>query len=148
MVASVMLVMPSPQATHAGLQDTGVYWCGSVGCEEPLRCVLSCSAWVIVLIPILQCCQYLWVSVFTVHPLKGHRWGTGQKRCPARARRAPGALTLPLCCVLPAFLPECSPCTIAEPAIQICGVAGACTPLGMPATITHPWVRLLETLCL
>ena len=22
-----------------------------------------------------------------VHPLKGHRWGTGQKRCPARARR-------------------------------------------------------------
>ena len=31
-----------------------------------------------------------------VHPLKGHRWGTGQKRCPARARRAPGALTFPL----------------------------------------------------
>ena len=23
-----------------------------------------------------------------VHPLKGHRWGTGQKRCPARTRRA------------------------------------------------------------
>ena len=22
------------------------------------------------------------------HPLKGHRWGTGPKRCPARARRA------------------------------------------------------------
>jgi hypothetical protein len=22
-----------------------------------------------------------------VHPLKGHQWGTGQKRCPARARR-------------------------------------------------------------
>ena len=23
-----------------------------------------------------------------VHPLKGYRWGTGQKRCPARAWRA------------------------------------------------------------
>ena len=23
-----------------------------------------------------------------VHPLKGHQWGTGKKRCPARARRA------------------------------------------------------------
>ena len=22
------------------------------------------------------------------HPLKGHRWGTGPKKCPARARRA------------------------------------------------------------
>ena len=36
------------------------------------------------------------VQIVAVHPLKGHRWGTGQKRCPARARRAPGALTLPL----------------------------------------------------
>ena len=31
-----------------------------------------------------------------VHPLKGHRWGMGQKRCPARAQRAnapPPAIT-------------------------------------------------------
>ena len=28
------------------------------------------------------------VQIVAVHPLKGHRWGTGQKRCPARARRA------------------------------------------------------------
>ena len=28
------------------------------------------------------------VALRLVHPLKGHRWGTGQKRCPARARRA------------------------------------------------------------
>ena len=28
------------------------------------------------------------VALRLVHPLKGHRWGMGQKRCPARARRA------------------------------------------------------------
>ena len=28
------------------------------------------------------------VQIVAVHPLKGHRWGTGQKRCLARARRA------------------------------------------------------------
>ena len=27
------------------------------------------------------------VALRLVHPLKGHRWGTGQKRCPLRARR-------------------------------------------------------------
>ena len=28
------------------------------------------------------------VQIVAVHPLKGHQWGTGQKRCSARARRA------------------------------------------------------------
>ena len=39
-----------------------------------------------------------------VHPLKGHRWGTGKKKCPARARRAPGALTLPHICDMDIFV--------------------------------------------